>query len=85
MRKPGRPKGPPKERKEFQLESSQVRYLEAIRASSPIGDPSMVSLVRQAVTEFVKRQMEVPEMKEKVDAYLGRVVKLTDVKNGRGK
>jgi hypothetical protein len=79
-----RPKGVPTSRKEARLETRQVEYLEALVATSTLGKPTYVSLVRQAVDEFIARQiLSKPEVRQQVEKYLkdeGKVVALRGVK-----
>ena len=80
----GRPRGAPTTRKEFRLETWQVQQLEALKAAAPLGEPSLVSLVRQAVSEFISREMAKPHVRTAVDAHLKqkrRVVILSEVRN----
>jgi hypothetical protein len=81
----GRPKGAPTRRKEFRLEDRQVELLEALRVTAPLGTPPLVSIVRQAVEQFISREMAKPEVRERVDAYLNerrKVVNLREVGKG---
>ena len=66
----GRPPGKPTARKEFRLEARQLGYLEALIATATLGRPSFVSLVRQAVDEFISRELEMPDVRSRVDRYL---------------
>lgn len=80
---PGRPRGVATARKEFRLEPRQVESLEALQQAAPLGRPSLVSLVRQAVDQFVDRQMTQPEVRERVERYYNerrRVVNLHEVR-----
>jgi hypothetical protein len=66
----GRPQGVPTARKEFRLEARQVDQLEALIATSPLGKPSFVSLVRQAVDEFIVREFARSGVRAQVEKYL---------------
>lgn len=66
----GRPRGVPTTRKEFRLEARQVEYLEALIATAPLGKPPFVSLVRQAVDEFISRKLRRAGVREQVERYL---------------
>jgi len=82
----GRPKGVPTTRKEFRLEDRQVELLDALRVTASLGTPSLVSLVRQAVDQFIAREMAKPDVRERVDAYLNerrKVVPLREVGKDR--
>ncbi len=79
----GRPRGVPTTRKEFRLEARQVEHLEALIATAPLGKPTFVSLIRQAVDEFVSRELTRAGVREQVESYLkqsGRVVNLHQVR-----
>lgn len=79
-----RHKGIPTGRKEARLETRQIDYLEALIATAPLGKPSYVSLVRQAVDDFIDRQiLSKREVRQQVESYLrdtGKVVALRGVK-----
>jgi hypothetical protein len=78
----GRPKGAPTSRKEFRLEDRQIELLEALRLTASLGTPSLVSLVRQAVDQFIAREMAKADVRERVDSHLNearKVVKLREV------
>lgn len=77
----GRPPGPPKLRKDLQLEQRQIECLEALRATALLGQPSFVSLVRQAVDQFITSALADDATRARVEAYLGngKIVKLRDV------
>lgn len=78
----GRPKGVPTTRKEFRLEDRQVELLDALRVTASLGTPPLVSLVRQAVDQFIYREMAKPDVRERVDDYLNerrKVVPLREV------
>lgn len=82
----GRPKGVPTTRKEFRLEDRQVELLEALRVTATLGTPPLVSLVRQAVDQFISREMGKPEVRERVEVYLNerrKVVNLREVGKDR--
>ena len=82
----GRPKGAPTTRKEFRLEARQVELLEALIATATLGKPSMVSLARQAVDQFIAREMARPSVRERVEAYLNerrKIVNLHEVRKDR--
>lgn len=79
----GRPPGVPTKRKEARLTAQQVETLEALRATSDLGPPSFVSLVRQAVDQFIDRQLAKPEVRERIENYHKehrRVVNLHEVR-----
>ena len=80
-RKRVRPPRTPKSRKDIRLEDRQIAYLEALQAIAPYGPPSFTSLVKQAVEEFINRQLANKDITQKVDAVLNtnRVVKLHQV------
>lgn len=78
----GRPKGVSTTRKEFRLEDRQVEMLEALQVTASLGTPPLVSLVRQAVDQFLARELAKPEVRERVEAYLKerrKVVTLREV------
>jgi hypothetical protein len=80
----GRPPGVPTTRKEFRLESRQVQYLEALIATSSLGKPTLVSLIRQAVDNLISRELAKPGVKTEVELYMKghrSVVNLQDVRN----
>ena len=82
----GRSKGVPTTRKEFRLEDRQVELLEALRSTASLGTPPLVSLVRQAVDQFVAREMAQRDVRERVNAYLDerrKVVNLREVGKDR--
>lgn len=82
----GRPKGAPTTRKEFRLEDRQIELLEALRVTATLGTPSLVSLVRQAVDQFLGHEMAKSEIRNRVDAYLNerrKVVSLREVGKDR--
>src|SRR5438034_10484249 len=82
----GRPRGAPTKRKEFRLEERQIEYLEALIATSALGRPPLVSLVRQAVDEFLRRELAKPDVRARVERFLreqGKVVKLREGKKQR--
>ena len=66
----GRPRGAPTARKEFRLETRQVEYLEALIATAALGKPTQVSLVRQAVDQFIERELAKSGTRTQVDKYL---------------
>jgi hypothetical protein len=68
----GRPKGAETRRKEFRLEERQVAHLEALIEAAPLGKPTLVSVVRQAVQEFIDRQLLDAEVRSRVERILGR-------------
>ena len=76
-----RPSGLPSTRKEMCLEDRQIEYLEALRSVSPIGKPSFTSLVKQALDEFIYRQLSNAETKEQVERHrkTNRVVSIRKV------
>ena len=79
----GRPRGVPTTRKEFRLEPRQIDHLEALIATAALGKPPLVSLVRQAVDEFVARELLKAGVREQVERYLKerrRVVNLHEVR-----
>lgn len=79
----GRPRGVPTTRKEFRLEARQLEYLEALIATASLGKPPLVSLVRQAVDDFIARELAKPGVRPEVEHYLKnhrRVVNLRDVR-----
>lgn len=79
----GRPRGVPTKRKELRLEARQVEILEALIATATMGKPSLVSLVRQAVDDFLDHQLRQPGVREKVEGHLRegrRVVNLHEVR-----
>ncbi len=81
-----RPRGVPTQRKEFRLEARQVEYLEAFIATAPLGTPPLVSLVRQALDEFIKRELSKPDVRARVEGFLRqrrKVVNLRDVKKDK--
>ena len=81
-----RRKGAPTSRKEFRLEDRQIELLEALGVTAPLGTPPLVSIVRQAVDQFIAREMAKPDVKERVDAYLSerrKVVNLREVGKDR--
>ena len=78
----GRPRGVPTERKEFRLEARQVELLEALRSTASLGTPPLVSLVRQAVDQFIAREMSRADARERVESFLAerrKVVTLREV------
>jgi hypothetical protein len=80
----GRPRGAPTTRKEFRLEARQVQYLEALIATAPLGTPTLVSLIRQAVDELISRELAKPGVKNEVEIFMkrhGSVVKLQEIVN----
>ena len=80
----GRPRGAPTKRKEFRLEARQVEMLEALIATASLGKPTLVSLIRQAVDEFIAQGLKKPEVRERVERHLKehrRVVNLHEVRN----
>jgi len=82
----GRPRGAPTKRKEFRLEARQVEYLEALIATAPLGRPTLVSIIRQAVDDFIRRELSKPEVKARVERTLKdrrKVVNLRDVKRDK--
>jgi len=82
----GRPRGTPTTRKEFRLEARQVELLEALIATATLGKPSMVSLARQAVDQFIAREIAKPGARERLEAYLNerrKVVRLHDVRKDK--
>lgn len=82
----GRPRGVPTERKEFRLEARQVQYLEALIATATLGKPTLVSLVRQAVDDLIKREVAKPDVRARVESFLRqrrKVVNLRDLKRER--
>lgn len=79
----GRPKGVATERKEFRLESRQVEVLNALIATASLGRPTLVSLVRQAVDEFIANELKKADVRERVDRHLKdrrRVVNLHEIR-----
>lgn len=79
----GRPRGVPTKRKEFRLEARQVEYLEALIATAPLGKPTLVSLVRQAVDEFTSRELMKAGVRDQVQRYFKerrKVVNLHEVR-----
>lgn len=86
MRKPpGRPPGPPSSIKDVSLYNTQWEHLEALQAIAPI-PPSRCAQVRQAVQEYIVREMAKPGVREQVEAHFKQspnVVKLRDVKNDK--
>jgi len=66
----GRPRGVPTTRKEFRLEDKQLEQLEALRAVAPYGEPSLVSLVRQAIDEFISKALANVDTHARVERYL---------------
>ncbi len=79
----GRPRGAPTTRKEFRLEARQIELVEALIATSSLGKPTLVSLMRQAVDEFIDREIKKPGVRERVEGHLKetkRVVNLHEVR-----
>jgi hypothetical protein len=79
----GRPRGVPTTRKEFRLEARQVEYFEALRETAALGKPSLVSLARQAVDEFITRELAKRDVRSRVERYLNehrKIVKLHEVR-----
>jgi hypothetical protein len=79
----GRPPGVATARKEVRLEARQVDQLEALIATAPLGKPSFVSLVRQAVDELIVREFARPGVRNQVEKYLKErrgIVNLTEVR-----
>lgn len=82
----GRPRGAPTRRKEFRLEERQVEYLEALIEVAPIGKPTLVSIIRQAVDDFIALELSKPDVRQRVDRILReqrKVVNLHDVSKER--
>jgi len=82
----GRRKGVPTTRKEFRLEDRQIEFLEALRMTAPLGTPPLVSILRQAVDEFIAREIAKPGVKERVDSFVNerrKVVNLREVGKDR--
>ncbi len=80
----GRPKGAPTTRKEFRLEARQIEALEALIATATLGKPTLVSLIRQAVDEFIAAEMSKPDARARVERHLKesrRVVNLHEVRS----
>ena len=73
---------PPCSRKDLWLEDRQIEQLEALAMAASIGKPSFVSLVRQALDQFISHQLSNSATKEEVERYLRtkRVVGLHEVK-----
>lgn len=73
-------------RKEFRLEPRQIEHLEALIATASLGKPPLVSLIRQAVDEFISSELLKSGVRERVERYLkerGRVVNLHEVRKGK--
>jgi hypothetical protein len=73
----------PTRRKEFRLEERQLLHLEALIEAAPLGKPSLTSVVRQAVQQFIDKQLEDREVRERVERIVGqrpRVVRLPEKK-----
>jgi hypothetical protein len=67
----------------MRLENRQIQLLDALIATAPLGKPTFISLVRQAVDEFLAAELAKPGVQTKVDKYLHehrRVVNLREVK-----
>ena len=82
----GRPRGAVTTRKEFRLEARQVEYLEAFIATASLGKPTLVSVVRQAVDQFIARELKNPEVRDQMERYFKenrRVVNLHEVSKGK--
>jgi hypothetical protein len=78
-----RPRGAPTRRKEFRLDERQIQYLEALIEAAPLGKPTLTSVVRQAVQQFIDRQLEDREVRGRVERIIGqrpRIVRLNDTK-----
>ncbi len=77
----GRPLGPPCTRKDMWLENRQIEHLEALAATSSLGKPPFTALVKQALEEFIRNQLDDAATRERVEHYLksNRVVKLRKV------
>jgi len=78
-----RPPGAPTRRKEFRLEERQLIFLDALIEAAPLGKPSLTSVVRQAVQQFIDNQLKDREVRERVERIVGqrpRVVRLGDKK-----
>ena len=72
-----RPRGTQTARKEFRLEATQVEQLEGLIETAPLGRPTLVSLVRQAVDEFICRELAKPGVREQVEAFVRKRHKRT--------
>jgi hypothetical protein len=61
-----------------------VEVLNAFVATADMGEPTFVSLVRQAIDEFIARKMASAETKAQVEAHLKqrKIVTLREV-NGK--
>ena len=63
-----------------------MEYLEALIATAPLGRPTLVSIIRQAVDDFIRRELSKPEVKARVERTLKdrrKVVNLRDVKRDK--
>ena len=81
----GRPPGPPSSTKDVSLYNTQWDYLEALQSIAQI-PPSRCAQVRQAVQEYIDRELAKAGVRDRVEAHFKqspRVVNLRDVKNDR--
>lgn len=79
----GRPRGVPTTRKEFRLEARQVEHLEALIATAALGKPTLVSLIRQAVDDFISSELAKAGVRAEVERYFKdhrRVVNLHEIR-----
>ena len=71
-------------RVEVHFRPQQVALLEGLQATAQRGTPTMMSLILQAVDEFIARELRQPGVQSAVDKYLGehrKVVNLREVKD----